>query len=160
MITHFDGSPLWKFASWFCPKNEFGRGNACTTPAVTSKCPPSPAALPPDEEHPAIRADAASTAAGGASAPCRTGNIGAKRGCLEPSHGSAPDIAGKGIANPLAQVLSFAMLLRYSFDMEEDAKLIEAAVTRVLAAGLRTADLAGPGGRGAARRGCNRAPPR
>jgi 3-isopropylmalate dehydrogenase len=70
---------------------------------------------------------------------------GKRHALYEPIHGSAPDIAGKGIANPLAQVLSFAMLLRYSFDMEEDAKLIETAVTRVLAAGLRTADLAGPG---------------
>jgi len=63
----------------------------------------------------------------------------------EPIHGSAPDIAGKGIANPLAQILSFAMLLRYSFDMEEDARLIETAVTHVLANGLRTPDIMGPG---------------
>ena len=63
----------------------------------------------------------------------------------EPIHGSAPDIAGKGIANPLAQILSFAMLLRYSFDMQEDASLIERAVTAVLANGLRTADILSPG---------------
>ncbi len=63
----------------------------------------------------------------------------------EPIHGSAPDIAGRGIANPLAQILSFAMLLRYSFDMEEDAGLIEQAVTHVLANGLRTADIMGTG---------------
>ena len=70
---------------------------------------------------------------------------GKRHALYEPIHGSAPDIAGKGIANPLAQTLSLAMLLRYSFDMEEDARLIETAVTNLLAAGLRTADLAGPG---------------
>jgi 3-isopropylmalate dehydrogenase len=63
----------------------------------------------------------------------------------EPIHGSAPDIAGKGIANPLAEILSFAMLLRYSFSMEEDAALIERACTNVLASGLRTADIMAPG---------------
>jgi 3-isopropylmalate dehydrogenase len=63
----------------------------------------------------------------------------------EPIHGSAPDIAGKGIANPLAEIFSFAMLLRYSFGMEEDAALIERACTNVLASGLRTADVMGPG---------------
>ena len=63
----------------------------------------------------------------------------------EPIHGSAPDIAGKGIANPLGQILSFAMLLRYSFDMNEDATLIEQACTNVLASGLRTADVMAPG---------------
>jgi 3-isopropylmalate dehydrogenase len=63
----------------------------------------------------------------------------------EPIHGSAPDIAGKGIANPLAQIFSFAMLLRYSFGMEEDAALIERACTNVLASGLRTADIMAAG---------------
>ncbi len=63
----------------------------------------------------------------------------------EPIHGSAPDIAGKGIANPLAQIFSFAMLLRYSFGMDEDAALIERACTNVLASGLRTADIMAPG---------------
>ncbi len=63
----------------------------------------------------------------------------------EPIHGSAPDIAGKGIANPLAQIFSFAMLLRYSFGMEEDAALIERACTNVLASGLRTADVMAAG---------------
>lgn len=62
----------------------------------------------------------------------------------EPIHGSAPDIAGKGIANPMAQMLSFAMLLRYSFELEEEALLIERACTNVLASGLRTADVMGP----------------
>lgn len=66
---------------------------------------------------------------------------GRRHALYEPVHGSAPDIAGKGIANPCAQMLSFAMLLRWSFDMEEDAALIEGAVQRVLAGGLRTADI-------------------
>ncbi|MCC7427534.1 MAG: 3-isopropylmalate dehydrogenase [Alphaproteobacteria bacterium] len=70
---------------------------------------------------------------------------GRRRALYEPVHGSAPDIAGKGIANPLAMMLSFSMMLRYSFDMDEDAKLIEAAVQKVLAGGLRTADIMQPG---------------
>ena len=70
---------------------------------------------------------------------------GRRRALYEPIHGSAPDIAGKGIANPMAQMLSFAMLLRYSFDQDEDAALIERACTNVLASGLRTADVMGPG---------------
>jgi 3-isopropylmalate dehydrogenase len=70
---------------------------------------------------------------------------GRRHALYEPIHGSAPDIAGKGIANPLAQILSFAMLLRYSFDMQEDAALIERACTKVLASGLRTADIMAPG---------------
>ena len=63
----------------------------------------------------------------------------------EPIHGSAPDIAGQNVANPLAQILSFAMLLRFSFDMEEDAALIERAVLHVLGSGLRTNDIMQPG---------------
>ncbi len=63
----------------------------------------------------------------------------------EPIHGSAPDIAGKGVANPMAQMLSFAMLLRYSFGLEAEAALIERACTNVLASGLRTADLMSQG---------------
>jgi 3-isopropylmalate dehydrogenase len=63
----------------------------------------------------------------------------------EPIHGSAPDIAGRGIANPIAQIFSFAMLLRYSFGMDDDAALIERACTNVLASGLRTADIMAPG---------------
>ena len=70
---------------------------------------------------------------------------GRRHALYEPIHGSAPDIAGKGIANPMAQILSFAMLLRYSFAMEEDAALIETACTNVLASGLRTADIMVPG---------------
>jgi 3-isopropylmalate dehydrogenase len=70
---------------------------------------------------------------------------GRRHALYEPIHGSAPDIAGKGMANPLAQILSFAMLLRYSFEMEEDAAMLEAACTRVLASGLRTADIMAAG---------------
>ncbi|MGQ8878506.1 3-isopropylmalate dehydrogenase [Delftia sp. NA_296.1] len=63
------------------------------------------------------------------------------QGLYEPSHGSAPDIAGKGIANPLATILSAAMMLRFSLNQEAAAQRIEAAVQKVLAQGLRTADL-------------------
>ncbi len=73
------------------------------------------------------------------------GADGRRHALYEPIHGSAPDIAGKGIANPMAQMLSFAMLLRYSLDMEEDAALIERACVNVLASGLRTADVMAPG---------------
>ncbi len=64
-----------------------------------------------------------------------------KQGLYEPIHGSAPDIAGKNIANPLASILSAAMLLRYSFDQEAAAVKIETAVRKVLKDGLRTADI-------------------
>jgi 3-isopropylmalate dehydrogenase len=63
------------------------------------------------------------------------------QGLYEPSHGSAPDIAGKGIANPLATILSAAMMLRFSLNQEEAAQRIEAAVQKVLALGLRTPDI-------------------
>jgi 3-isopropylmalate dehydrogenase len=63
------------------------------------------------------------------------------RGLYEPSHGSAPDIAGKNIANPLATILSRAMMLRFSLNQPEAAQRVEAAVTQVLEAGLRTADI-------------------
>ncbi|MFM7343725.1 MAG: 3-isopropylmalate dehydrogenase, partial [Betaproteobacteria bacterium] len=62
------------------------------------------------------------------------------RGLYEPSHGSAPDIAGKGVANPLATILSAAMMLRFSLNQAEAADRIEAAVKKVLAQGLRTPD--------------------
>ena len=62
-------------------------------------------------------------------------------GLYEPIHGSAPDIAGKGIANPLATILASAMMLRHSCALHEEATAIEQAVQRVLAAGHRTADL-------------------
>jgi 3-isopropylmalate dehydrogenase len=64
-------------------------------------------------------------------------------GMYEPIHGSAPDIAGKDLANPLAAILSAAMMLRYSFNLEKEALAIEAAVNAVLDAGLRTRDIAG-----------------
>ena len=67
---------------------------------------------------------------------------GRRKALYEPVHGSAPDIAGKDVANPLACILSFAMLLRYSFDMEEEAQLVEDAVRCALAAGVRTSDIA------------------
>ena len=63
------------------------------------------------------------------------------KGLYEPSHGSAPDIAGKGIANPLATILSAAMMLRFSLNRAEQADRIENAVKKVLAQGLRTADI-------------------
>ena len=66
-----------------------------------------------------------------------------KRGLFEPIHGSAPDIAGTGKANPIAAILSGAMLLRYSLGLDKEAEAIEAAVDRVLEAGWRTADLMG-----------------
>ncbi|MEO7854769.1 MAG: 3-isopropylmalate dehydrogenase [Rubrivivax sp.] len=67
------------------------------------------------------------------------------KGLYEPSHGSAPDIAGKGVANPLATILSAAMMLRYSLQQAEAAERIESAVKQVLAQGLRTADIASAG---------------
>jgi 3-isopropylmalate dehydrogenase len=63
----------------------------------------------------------------------------------EPVHGSAPDIAGKGLANPLAELLSFSMMLRYSFDMKDEADLIDKAVSQALEAGPRTADIMADG---------------
>ncbi|MGH8934583.1 MAG: isocitrate/isopropylmalate family dehydrogenase, partial [Egibacteraceae bacterium] len=58
-------------------------------------------------------------------------------------HGSAPDIAGRGIANPLATILSAALMLRHGFSLETEAAAVESAVDRALAGGLRTADLGG-----------------
>ena len=66
-------------------------------------------------------------------------------GLYEPIHGSAPDIAGQDIANPIGTILSAAMMLRFSFDMAEEADAIEAAVSRVLDAGYRTGDIFSPG---------------
>lgn len=70
-----------------------------------------------------------------------------KQGMYEPCHGSAPDIAGQGIANPLATILSAGMMLRYSLQAEEAANAIEAAVSKVLDQGLRTADIMAEGGK-------------
>lgn len=63
------------------------------------------------------------------------------KGLYEPIHGSAPDIAGRDLANPLATILSLAMMLRYTFSREDAARRIEAAVKSVLKAGYRTADI-------------------
>ena len=63
----------------------------------------------------------------------------------EPVHGSAPDIAGKGVANPLATILSLGMAMRYSFNLDADADLLERAVSTVLERGFRTADIMQPG---------------
>ncbi|MEO1089128.1 MAG: 3-isopropylmalate dehydrogenase [Pseudomonadota bacterium] len=70
---------------------------------------------------------------------------GKRKALYEPVHGSAPDIAGQGLANPLAMILSFAMALRYSFDEPEEADLLEQAIQRALAKGKRTADIMAPG---------------
>ncbi len=70
---------------------------------------------------------------------------GRRRALYEPVHGSAPDIAGKNLANPLACMLSFAMMLRYSFDLADEATILEDAVRDTLAAGVRTADIRDPG---------------
>lgn len=70
---------------------------------------------------------------------------GKRKAMYEPVHGSAPDIAGQNLANPIATIMSFAMALRYSFDMGEDADLIENGVKNLLAAGLRTGDIMQPG---------------
>jgi len=71
--------------------------------------------------------------------------FGRRKALYEPVHGSAPDIAGKGIANPLGSVLSVAMMLRLTLDRPDDARLLEKAVDSALAAGARTADIAEPG---------------
>jgi len=75
-------------------------------------------------------------------APDKSGH---RKALYEPVHGSAPDIAGKNAANPLACMLSFSMMLRYSFDLGEQADLVDQAVRRVLDAGLRTGDIMQPG---------------
>ncbi len=97
-----------------------------------------------------ILSDAASMATGSLGmlpsaslgAPDSDGN---RNALYEPVHGTAPDIAGQGKANPLAMLLSFAMMLRYSFDMGEDADRIETAVENVLDSGLRTGDIMSDG---------------
>lgn len=67
----------------------------------------------------------------------------ARIGLYEPIHGSAPDIAGQGIANPIGTILSCALMLRYSFKLEDEACAIEKAVERAITNGARTADLGG-----------------
>jgi 3-isopropylmalate dehydrogenase len=71
-------------------------------------------------------------------------SLGGKTDLYEPVHGSAPDIAGKGQANPVGAILSVAMMLRHTFKLEREARAVEAAVEQVLSGGLRTADLCGP----------------
>jgi 3-isopropylmalate dehydrogenase len=73
--------------------------------------------------------------------------VGRRKALYEPVHGSAPDIAGKGIANPLGSILSVAMMLRLTLNRPEDADVLEKAVHAALASGARTADIAGPGTR-------------
>ena len=68
-----------------------------------------------------------------------------KFGLYEPSHGAAPDIAGQNKANPIATILSAAMMLRYSFDLDEEAKAVEDAVQKVLEDGIRTIDIMSDG---------------
>jgi 3-isopropylmalate dehydrogenase len=68
-----------------------------------------------------------------------------RKSLFEPVHGSAPDIAGKGLANPIAMIASFGMALRYSFDMGGLADKVDAAIAAVLASGLRTADIKSEG---------------
>jgi 3-isopropylmalate dehydrogenase len=75
-------------------------------------------------------------------APDATGR---RRALYEPVHGSAPDIAGKDLANPLATLLSVSMMLRYSFGLGEDADLMDKAAENVLGAGIRTGDIATAG---------------
>jgi 3-isopropylmalate dehydrogenase len=75
--------------------------------------------------------------------PSASTGDGSLPGLYEPVHGSAPDIAGKGVANPTAMVLSAAMMLRLSFNMAKEADIIESAVESVLAEGVLTADLGG-----------------
>jgi 3-isopropylmalate dehydrogenase len=65
-----------------------------------------------------------------------------RKAMYEPVHGSAPDIAGKGVANPIAMLASFGMALRYSFNMINEADLLDQAIAATLAKGLRTADIA------------------
>jgi 3-isopropylmalate dehydrogenase len=74
-------------------------------------------------------------------------SLGGSVGLYEPVHGTAPDIAGQGVANPIAAILSAAMLLRYSLDRRDDADRVERAVQRVLEQGHRTRDIAEPGGK-------------
>src|SRR6202041_571846 len=68
-----------------------------------------------------------------------------RKAMYEPVHGSAPDIAGKGMANPIAMLASFGMALRYSFNMGKEADLLEAAIAAILAKGMRTADIKSEG---------------
>lgn len=92
-----------------------------------------------------ILSDEASMLAGSIGLMKSASLSGTGAGMYEPVHGTAPDIAGKGIANPLATILSVSMMIRYSFDMQKEADLIDQAVKEVLESGARTGDLAKPG---------------
>ena len=70
-----------------------------------------------------------------------TNSEGRRAGMYEPVHGTAPDITGQNKANPIAMIMSFAMMLKYSFDMNEESDLIEKAIHNVLSRGLRTLDI-------------------
>ena len=72
---------------------------------------------------------------------CPSGNIGNASAYFEPIHGSAPSLAGTDRANPLATILSVAMMLRYSFDLQDQADLVDRTIANLLASGLRTADI-------------------
>jgi 3-isopropylmalate dehydrogenase len=72
-------------------------------------------------------------------------SLGGEVGLYEPVHGSAPDIAGQGIANPIGGIRSAALMLSHTFDLQAEATALEDAVTKVLGGGIRTSDLAGPG---------------
>jgi len=93
-----------------------------------------------------ILSDEAAILAGSMGMLC-SASLGGKVGLYEPVHGTAPDIAGQGIANPIAAILSAAMLLRYSLERIDDAERIERAVYRVLEGGHRTRDIVEPGGK-------------
>ncbi|GAB6170620.1 3-isopropylmalate dehydrogenase [Paradesulfitobacterium aromaticivorans] len=82
---------------------------------------------------------------GGSIGMLASASLNGQKGLYEPAHGSAPDIAGKNLANPLATILSGAMMLRYTFGLEPEAQAIEKAVEKVLNDGFRTGDLAQPG---------------
>lgn len=82
---------------------------------------------------------------GGSIGMLASASLNGQKGMYEPAHGSAPDIAGKNVANPLATILSAALMLRYSFGLEEEALRIEKAVEKVLEQGYRTGDLASAG---------------
>ena len=81
---------------------------------------------------------------------------GKRKALYEPVHGSAPDIAGKGLANPIAMIGSFGMALRYSFGLVEEADRLDRAIANVLASGTRTKDIAGPGANAVGTPGCRR----
>ena len=98
------------------------------------------------QSHQGVCADAIATMLPSASLG-PVDKFGRRKALYEPVHGSAPDIAGKGIANPLGSILSVAMMLRLTMNRPEDAKLLEKAVATALSAGARTADIAAPGGK-------------